>query len=203
MAHKFSTSYIEDSVALFHFYKKMAEGAIQQVTDEQLFATLDEEMNSIAIIVKHMTGNMRSRWTDFLTSDGEKPDRNRDMEFVEPSATREELLKRWNEGWDSVFHALDPLSDSDLERKVTIRGEPHSVMQAVNRQIALRVSLRTNCVSGEALQGQRMEIAQCASKQVRGIQPESVGRRGQPEIVSGEKNGIRAPSYQLAGPGSA
>jgi len=121
---------------LFHFYKKMAEGAIQQVTDEQLFATLDEEMNSIAIIVKHMTGNMRSRWTDFLTSDGEKPDRNRDMEFVEPSATREELLARWNEGWDSVFHALDPLTDSDLERKVTIRGEPHSVMQAINRQIA-------------------------------------------------------------------
>ena len=136
MAHKFSTSYIEDSVALFHFYKKMAEGAMEQVTDEQLFATLDDEMNSIAIIVKHMTGNMRSRWTDFLSSDGEKPDRNRDMEFVEPSATREELLARWNEGWDSVFHALDPLTDSDLERKVTIRGEPHSVMQAINRQIA-------------------------------------------------------------------
>jgi uncharacterized damage-inducible protein DinB len=136
MAHKFSTSYIEDSIALFRFYKKMAEGAMEQVTDEQLFATLDEEMNSIAIIVKHMTGNMRSRWTDFLTSDGEKPDRNRDTEFVEPPATREELLKRWNEGWDSVFHALDPLTDSDLERKVEIRGEPHSVMQAINRQIA-------------------------------------------------------------------
>ena len=136
MAHKFSTSYVEDSIALFRFYKKMAEGAMEQVTDEQLFATLDDEMNSIAIIVKHMTGNMRSRWTDFLTSDGEKPDRNRDTEFVEPPATRQELLKRWNEGWDSVFHALDPLTDSDLERKVTIRGEPHSVMQAINRQIA-------------------------------------------------------------------
>jgi uncharacterized damage-inducible protein DinB len=136
MAHKFSTSYLEDSVALFRFYKKMAEGAMEQVTDEQLLATLDEEMNSIAIIVKHMTGNMRSRWTDFLTSDGEKPDRNRDTEFVEPAPTREELLKRWNDGWDRVFHALDPLTDSDLERKVTIRGEPHSVMQAINRQIA-------------------------------------------------------------------
>ena len=111
MAHKFSTSYVEDSIALFRFYKKMAEGAMEQVTDEQLFATLDEEMNSIAIIVKHMTGNMRSRWTDFLTSDGEKPDRNRDTEFVEPPATREELLKRWNEGWERVFRALDPLSD--------------------------------------------------------------------------------------------
>ena len=136
MAHKFSTSYIEDSIALFRFYKNMAERAMEQVTDEQLFATLDEEMNSIAIIVKHMTGNMRSRWTDFLTSDGEKPDRNRDTEFVEPPATRQGLLKRWNEGWDTVFHALDPLTDSDLERKVEIRSEPHSVMQAVNRQIA-------------------------------------------------------------------
>jgi hypothetical protein len=136
MAHKFSTSYLEDSVALFRFYKKMAEGAMEQVTDEQLFATLDDEMNSIAIIVKHMTGNMRSRWTDFLTSDGEKPDRNRDTEFVEPPATREELLKRWNDGWNRVFDALDPLTDSDLERKVEIRGEPHSVMQAINRQIA-------------------------------------------------------------------
>ena len=136
MAHKFSSSYVEDSIALFRFYKKMAEGAMEQVTDEQLFATLDEEMNSIAIIVKHMTGNMRSRWTDFLTSDGEKPDRNRDTEFVEPPATREELLKRWNDGWNRVFDALDPLTDSDLERKVEIRGEPHSVMQAINRQIA-------------------------------------------------------------------
>ncbi len=136
MAHKFSTSHLEDSIALFRFYKKMGEGAMEQVTDEQLFATLDEEMNSIAIIVKHMAGNMRSRWTDFLTSDGEKPDRNRDTEFMEPPATREELLKRWNEGWDRLFRALTPLSDSDLERSVTIRGEPHSVMQAINRQIA-------------------------------------------------------------------
>ncbi len=136
MAHKFSTSHLEDSIALFRFYKKMGEGAMEQVTDEQLFATLDEEMHSIAIIVKHMAGNMRSRWTDFLTSDGEKPDRNRDTEFMEPPATREELLKRWNEGWDRLFRALTPLSDSDLERSVTIRGEPHSVMQAINRQIA-------------------------------------------------------------------
>ncbi len=136
MAHKFSTSHLEDSIALFRFYQKMGEGAMEQVTDEQLFATLDEEMNSIAIIVKHMAGNMRSRWTDFLTSDGEKPDRNRDTEFMEPPATREELLKRWNEGWDRLFRALTPLSESDLERSVTIRGEPHSVMQAINRQIA-------------------------------------------------------------------
>jgi len=136
MAHKFSTSYTEDSITLFRFYKKMGESAMEQVSDEQLFTTLDEEMNSIAIIVKHMAGNMRSRWTDFLTSDGEKPDRDRDIEFVAPPATRAELMNIWNEGWDRVFHALEPLSDADMERKVTIRGELHSVMQAINRQIA-------------------------------------------------------------------
>ena len=91
MTHKFTTSYLEDSIALFRFYKKMAEGAIEQVADDQLFATFDEEMNSIAIIVKHMSGNMRSRWTDFLTSDGEKPDRDRDTEFADPAATRARL----------------------------------------------------------------------------------------------------------------
>jgi len=136
MTHKFSTSHIEDSLSLFHYYKKLAEGAIEQVSDGQLFAALDEEMNPIAIVVKHMAGNMRSRWTDFLTTDGEKPDRNRDSEFVAPPATRQDLMQLWNEGWALVFQALEPLADSDLQRQVTIRGEPHSVMQAINRQIA-------------------------------------------------------------------
>lgn len=136
MAHKFSTSYIEDSLSLFRFYKNMGERAMEQLSDEQLFIALDEEMNSIAIIVKHMAGNMRSRWTDFLTSDGEKPDRNRDTEFVAPPKTRAELMRVWNDGWDRVFHALEPLSDDDMEHKVLIRNEPHSVMQAINRQIA-------------------------------------------------------------------
>jgi len=136
MAHEFSTSYLEDSVSLFRYYKKLGEGAMEQVSDEQLFATLDPEMNSIAIVIKHIAGNMRSRWTDFLTSDGEKPDRNRDTEFDQPPSTRAELLRTWNDGWDRVFSALEPLSDSDLGRTVSIRGEPHSVMQAINRQIA-------------------------------------------------------------------
>lgn len=136
MALKFTTSYIEDSLALFRYYKKLAERAIEQVADEQLFVALDEEANSIAIIVKHMTGNMRSRWTDFLTTDGEKPDRNRDSEFVDPPATRRALLEEWEDGWVRVFRALEPLTDADLGRTVTIRGEPHSVMQAINRQIA-------------------------------------------------------------------
>jgi uncharacterized damage-inducible protein DinB len=136
MAHQFSTSYVEDSLSLFRYYKKLGEGAMEQVSDEQLFAALDSEMNSIAIIVKHIAGNMRSRWTDFLTSDGEKPDRNRDTEFEQPPSTRVDLLKLWNDGWQRVFSALEPLSDSDLQRSVLIRGEPHSVMQAINRQIA-------------------------------------------------------------------
>src|SRR6202030_2676306 len=136
MAHKFSTSYVEDSLSLFRYYKKLSEGAMEQGSDEQLFTGLDEEHKSIAIIAKHMAGSMRSRWTDFLTSDGEKPDRNRDTEFVAPPSTRVELMRVWNEGWERTFRALEPLSNKDLEREVFIRGEAHSVMQAINRQIA-------------------------------------------------------------------
>jgi hypothetical protein len=136
MAHQFTTSYLADSLTIFRQYKKLAEAAIAQVKDEQLSAALDPEMNSIAQIVKHMAGNMRSRWTDFLNSDGEKPERNRDSEFVDAPATRESLLALWEDGWQHVFNALEPLSDSDLGRTVQIRQEPHSVMQAINRQIA-------------------------------------------------------------------
>jgi hypothetical protein len=136
MALRFTTSYIEDSLALLRYYKKLGERAMEQVADPQLFAQLDDEANSIAIIVKHLVGNMRSRWTDFLTTDGEKPNRNRDTEFVDPSATREALLKEWEDGWARVFLAIEPLTDADLGRTVTIRGEAHSVMQAINRQLA-------------------------------------------------------------------
>jgi hypothetical protein len=135
MALQFTTSYLEDSLEVFRTYKKVAERAMEQVTDDQLFVKLDEESNSIAIIVKHMAGNMRSRWTDFLTADGEKPDRNRDSEFEEPPSTREALMQLWESGWSRVFGALEPLSDADLGRTITIRGEAHSVMQAINRQI--------------------------------------------------------------------
>jgi len=136
MALEFTTSYIDDSHALLGHYKKLAERAIEQVTDEQLFAVLDEESNSIAVIVKHMAGNMRSRWTDFLTTDGEKASRNRDVEFVDPPSTRATLLGEWESGWACVFRTLEALTDSDLTRKVTIRGESHSAMQAINRQLA-------------------------------------------------------------------
>jgi len=136
MAHEFTTSYLKDSIELFRYYKKLAERAMQQAPDEALFAALDKESNSIAIIVKHMAGNMRSRWMDFLTTDGEKPDRNRDTEFEDAPKTRAELMALWERGWKYVFDALAPLTEADLVRKVTIRTEPHSVMQAINRQIA-------------------------------------------------------------------
>jgi hypothetical protein len=136
MPLKFTTSYLEDSRAVFRYYKTLSERAMAQVTDEQLVAVLDNEMNSIAQIVKHMAGNMRSRWTDFLTTDGEKPDRNRDSEFTDPPATREALTAQWEQGWQCVFTALDPLLEQDLLKTITIRGEAHSVMQAINRQIA-------------------------------------------------------------------
>jgi hypothetical protein len=136
MALEFTNSYLADSLSVFRLYKKLAERAMEQVSDHHLLTTLDPEMNSIAIIVKHMAGNMRSRWKDFLITDGEKPDRNRDSEFVQPPASRDELMHVWNAGWGVVFEALEPLTDADLNRTVTIRGEAHSVMQAINRQIA-------------------------------------------------------------------
>jgi hypothetical protein len=136
MAVRFTTSYLEDALAVLRQYKSMVERAIAQVDEAALTRAIDPESNSIAIIVKHMAGNMRSRWTDFLTTDGEKADRDRDSEFELPPANRAELMKMWEDGWRCVFAALEPLDDSDLAREVTIRGERHSVTQAINRQLA-------------------------------------------------------------------
>jgi uncharacterized protein DUF1572 len=136
MPLEFTTSYLKDSVDLLRYYKKLGERAIAQVPDEALAAALDAESNSIAIIVKHLVGNMQSRWTDFLTSDGEKPNRNRDVEFEAPPQTRAEILALWEASWKIVFDALAPLTDADLSRTVLIRGERHSVMQAIHRQVA-------------------------------------------------------------------
>ena len=136
MAHEFTTSFMKDSVAVFHNVKNLTERAMLQAPDEALFATLDPESNSIATIVKHLSGNMKSRFTDFLTSDGEKPSRNRDAEFEAPARTRAEVMAQWEEGWGYLFRALGELTDADLERRITIRNEPHSVMQAIHRQIA-------------------------------------------------------------------
>jgi len=136
MALEFTTSCLKDSVDLLRFYKKLADRALAQATDEALFATIDEGSNSIAIIVKHLAGNMRSRWTDFLASDGEKPDRDRDSEFEAPPKTRDELLALWESGWKLAFDALAPLTDTDLTRTAYIRSEAHSVMQTIHRQVA-------------------------------------------------------------------
>ena len=136
MPLEFTTDYVKDSLSLFRYYKRLGDGALQQTPDDALHVTLDPESNSIATIVKHLAGNMRSRWTDFLTSDGEKPDRHRDTEFETPPQTRAELMALWEANWKLVFDALEPLSATDMGRAVKIRGEAHSVMQAINRQIA-------------------------------------------------------------------
>jgi hypothetical protein len=135
MAHELTTSYLTDSISLFRYYKGMGEKAMAQCPDADLFVTLDKETNSIAIIVKHLAGNMRSRWTNFLASDGEKPDRDRDGEFEEPPKTRAEVLATWEAGWKICLDALESLTDADLDKTVMIRSEPHSVMQAINRQL--------------------------------------------------------------------
>jgi hypothetical protein len=136
MALEWTNSYLKDSLAVFRHYKSLAERAMAQLTDQQLLVAIDEESNSIAVIVKHMAGNMRSRFTDFLTTDGEKPDRQRDQEFVDPPATRQAMIASWEAGWACLFAALESLSERDLGKTVTIRSETHSVMQAINRQVA-------------------------------------------------------------------
>ncbi len=136
MSQSLGTHYLEDVLGSLRSYKKQADKAIAQLKDEELFIQLDPETNSVAIIMKHLAGNMFSRWTDFLTTDGEKPNRNRDMEFViEPKNSREEILDYWEHGWQCVFDAIEPLKADDLLRTVMIRGEEHTVMQAINRQL--------------------------------------------------------------------
>lgn len=118
----------------FRGHKRLADDAIAQLTDEQFFAQPDSESNSIAVIVKHMAGNLRSRFTDFLTSDGEKPDRDRDQEFLATADTgREQLLRWWEQNWQLLFDTINSLEPEDLQREVTIRGQPHSVLQALSR----------------------------------------------------------------------
>ena len=129
--------YLDDALYTFRYYKKLAEGAMTQISDEEFFRTLDSESNSVAVNMKHMAGNMLSRWTNFLTTDGEKPERNRDMEFVMlPETTRDEMIAYWERGWKCVFDAVEPLRPDDLMRTVRIRGQDHTVVQAINRQLA-------------------------------------------------------------------
>ena len=129
--------YLEEIRRQMRGYKRLADGALAQISEEEFFRELDPESNSIAIVVKHMAGNMRSRFTDFLTTDGEKPDRNRDQEFeIGADADRAAFLKSWEQGWKTVFDTLDALKPEDVERTVTIRTQPHTVLQALNRALA-------------------------------------------------------------------
>jgi hypothetical protein len=127
--------YRSDVLNSFRNYKKLADRAIDQVSDEEFFAVIDAESNSIAVIVKHIAGNLHSRWRDFLTTDGEKPDRDRDTEFEMVGDTRESLMEFWESGWQTLFDAIEPLTEDDFSKTVTIRGEPHSVVEAINRQL--------------------------------------------------------------------
>jgi len=137
MALECGAAYLDEARRSFRGYKRMAEEAIAQVNDDELFRLLDAEDNSMAIVIKHIAGNLRSRWTDFLTTDGEKPDRHRDNEFImQPSTTRLELLQWWESGWTLVFEAIASLKPEDLERVITIRGKEHTVLQAINRALA-------------------------------------------------------------------
>lgn len=133
----FAQRYLEEARRQLRGYKRLGEGALAQLKDEELFATLDPESNSAAVIVKHLAGNMRSRFTDFLTSDGEKPDRHRDQEFeLSTETTRDDVMGWWEAGWSCVLSAMEGLRPEDVQRTVTIRGEPHTVLQAINRQLA-------------------------------------------------------------------
>ena len=130
------SAYLMDALNNFRSYKKLAEEALAQVSDEEIFRLIDPDANSIAMLIKHMAGNMRSRWTDFLTSDGEKPDRHRDREFeIDPATTRADVMRWWEDGWRCVFDTITPLTSDDLKRKVLIAGREHSVMQAITRQL--------------------------------------------------------------------
>lgn len=133
----FEQHYLDDTLRQLQKLKAQGNGALAQVSDEHLFATIGPESNSIAVIIKHMAGNMRSRWTDFLATDGEKPDRNRDSEFeLDGSETGEEIRRLWEEGWRLVLETIGALAPTDLQRTVRIRGEAHTVVEAINRQVA-------------------------------------------------------------------
>jgi hypothetical protein len=128
--------FLDDCLLQLRKLKALADKALGQTSEEDVFAVLDPEANSIALIMKHMAGNMRSRWTDFLTTDGEKPGRERDREFIiEPKDTYAEILSMWEEGWKRVFAALSALTPEDLGKTVRVRGEAHTVLEAINRQM--------------------------------------------------------------------
>lgn len=130
------SNYHADAIQSFRNYKKMAEQAMEQVSDEEFFALIDPVANSIAIIVKHIAGNLHSRWRDFLASDGEKPERDRVAEFEIAGDTRESLMEFWETGWQTLFDNIKPLTEKDFKKTITVRGETHTIVEAINRQLA-------------------------------------------------------------------
>jgi hypothetical protein len=135
MSDKVLLNYQQDAIQSFRNYKKLAERAFEQVDDDEFFKTIDDEANSIAVIVKHISGNLVSRWSDFLTTDGEKPTRNRDSEFEKTQDSRDSLMKLWHRGWQTLFDNLEPLTVSDFSKTVSIRGQEHTIVEAINRQL--------------------------------------------------------------------
>jgi hypothetical protein len=129
-------NFLTASIKQFEYYKMLGDKTFTQLTDEQLFFKYNEESNSIATIIKHLWGNMLSRWTDFLTSDGEKEWRQRDAEFVNDINDRDSLLQKWEEGWSCLLTTLNALSDADLEKEIFIRNQGHTITEAIIRQLA-------------------------------------------------------------------
>jgi len=175
--------FIDDCLLQLRKLKGLADKARAQVSDEQLFAVLDPEANSIAVIMKHMAGNMRSRWTDFLTTDGEKPDRDRDREFTIAAETPAAIVAMWEQGWNLLFDAVSSLRDEDLSKTIRIRGEAHTVLEAINRQMTHyaahvgQIVLLAKHYAGPAWQS--LSIPRGKSKEF------DVSRSGQPYAVSG------------------
>ena len=173
----FAASYLDEAFRGFRGYRRMAEGAMSQLSDPEFFHLPDPESNSVALIVKHLAGNLRSRWTDFLTSDGEKPDRDRDQEFILTSTdTREELMRRWEKSWETVFNSIQALKPEDMTRTVYIRREPHTVLQATNRSM-LHTSYHVGQILylGKHLRGSQwktLSIPKGMSAQVNAQRPE-------------------------------
>lgn len=135
MNNQIIENYLSDAIASFRNYKKLAERALEQISDEEFFKQIDEESNSLAIIVKHIAGNLKSRWTDFLTADGEKDFRDRDSEFIAEGDTRESLMEFWEESWQILFKELGALEAEDFAKTITIRQQPHTICEAINRQL--------------------------------------------------------------------
>jgi hypothetical protein len=188
MTNQIIENYLADAVQSFRNYKKLADKAIAQVSEEEFFCLIDAEANSIAVIVKHIAGNMRSRWSDFLTSDGEKPDRNRDSEFISENDTRESLLESWENNWQILFDSIEPLTPEDFAKTITIRGQKHTICEAINRQLTHyayhigQIALLAKHFTGE--NWQTLSVAKNKSGEFNSFMAENAGeKRKQVELA--------------------